>query len=198
MDAFTQLLESYVSLNPNPFTDALAEKGIEAVVQGLFAWYEGNEDAPAGRECLAFAALASGICLAQTGLGSVHGLASPLGAFFPIPHGVVCGTLVAAATRINIDALRARDTDSPARHKYAKVGNILSGRLHSNPRNAREALVLTLTEWTQRLALPPLSAYGIKESDFPLILAHCRGGSMKTNPIVLRDEELIEILKQRL
>jgi alcohol dehydrogenase len=198
MDALTQLLESYVSLRANPFTDALAEKGMEAIAQGLFAWYEGSEDAAVGRECLAFAALASGICLAQTGLGSVHGLASPLGAFFPIPHGIVCGTLVAAATRINIDALRARDPDSPARHKYAKVGNTLSGRLHSNPRNAREALVLVLAEWTQRLALPPLSAYGVKESDLTHIVAHCRGGSMKTNPIVLSDEELIDILKQRL
>jgi alcohol dehydrogenase len=78
------------------------------------------------------------------------------------------------------------------------VGNILSGRQHSNPRNAREALVLVLAEWTQRLALPPLRAYGIQESDFAHIVAHCRGGSMQTNPIVLSDEELTDILKQRL
>ncbi len=63
---------------------------------------------------MAYAALLSGICLAQTGLGSVHGLASPLGAFFPIPHGVVCGTLVAAATRLNIDVMQERDPDNPA------------------------------------------------------------------------------------
>ncbi|WP_425411739.1 hypothetical protein [Methylomicrobium lacus] len=41
------------------------------------------------------------------GLGSVHGLASPLGAYFPIPHGVVCGTLVAAATKVNVEAMQA-------------------------------------------------------------------------------------------
>ena len=44
----------------------------------------------------------------QAGLGAVHGLASPIGAFFPAPHGVVCGTLLAATTRVNIAALRAR------------------------------------------------------------------------------------------
>ncbi len=198
MDAFTQLLESYVSLNANPFTDALAESGMNAVRQGLFVWYEGGEEAAAGRAGLAYAALASGICLAQTGLGSVHGLASPLGAFFPIPHGVICGTLVAAATSANIDALGVRDRDGLALDKYARVGNLLKGKQHNNPSNAHESLVLILTEWTERLKLPPLSVYGIQEADLPRIVAHCRGGSMKTNPIVLSDEELTAILRQRL
>jgi alcohol dehydrogenase class IV len=56
-------------------------------------------------------------------LGSVHGLAAPLGAFFPIPHGVVCGTLVAEATRINIEALNSsREPQNPALKKYAQIG----------------------------------------------------------------------------
>jgi alcohol dehydrogenase len=197
MDALTQLLESFVSSNANPFTDALAESGMAAVREGLFAWYENGPEAAAGRSRLAYAALLSGICLAQTGLGSVHGLASPLGAFFPIPHGEVCGTLVAAATRINIDAMREREPDNPARDKYARAGNILTGRQHQNPRNAREALVLVLTEWTERLELPRLRGYGIEEADFPRIVAHCWGGSMKTNPVVVSDEEATEILRQR-
>ncbi|MEE4377122.1 MAG: iron-containing alcohol dehydrogenase [Candidatus Competibacteraceae bacterium] len=198
MDALTQLLESFVSSRANPFTDALAESGLEAVRDGLFAWYDGGEDAASGRAQLAYAALTSGICLAQTGLGSVHGLASPLGAFFPIPHGEVCGTLVASASRVNIDALRSRETENPARDKYARAGNILSGRTHKNPRNARETLVLILKEWTERLELPRLSSYGIQEADFARIVANSRGGSMKTNPIVLSDDEVTEILRQRL
>ena len=199
MDALTQLLESCVSLRANPFTDALVESGLNAIRQGLFAWYEGGEEEAAdGRAQLAYAALISGICLAQTGLGAVHGLASPLGAFFPIPHGIVCGTLVAATTRANIDALRTRDPDNPARGKYARLGNLLSGRQHHNPRNARESLVLTLIDWTERLRLPRLGAFGIQETDLPRIVRHSRGSSMKTNPIVLSDEELLAILRQRL
>jgi alcohol dehydrogenase len=73
------------------------------------------------RERMAYASLISGINLAQTGLGSVHGLASPLGAFYPIPHGVVCGTLVAAATEMNINAMFDRETDNPALDRYARV-----------------------------------------------------------------------------
>jgi alcohol dehydrogenase class IV len=87
MDAFTQLLESYVSIKANPFTDALAWSGLAAFKEGFFAAWEGEEPAACrGRCAMAYASLISGITLAQVGLGSVHGLASPLGAYFPIPH----------------------------------------------------------------------------------------------------------------
>ena len=198
MDALTQLIESYVSLNANPYTDALIEGAIEAVRQGLFAWYDNTEDAATGRAQMAYAAMVSGICLAQTGLGSVHGLAAPLGSFFPIPHGVVCGTLLAAATRTNIDALKDRDPDSPWREKYARLGNLLGGRVRKNPRNSREILVMLLSDWIERMELPTLSHYGVREKDLPRIVANARGNSMRTNPIALSDEELTDILRRRL
>ncbi len=198
MDALTQLLESYVSSKANPFTDALAENGLKAAREGLFAWYEGGDQAAAGRSRMAYAALLSGVCLAQTGLGSVHGLASPLGAFFPIPHGVVCGTLVGAATRVNLAALRERDLDHPSWRKYARAGDILHGRHYPSPEESHAALLALLDDWTERLALPRLNAYGIQEGDFARIVAHSRGGSMKTNPLVLSDTEITAILRQRL
>ncbi len=198
MDALTQLLESYVSSKANPFTDALAESGLKAVREGLFAWYEGGEKVAAGREHMAYAALLSGVCLAQTGLGSVHGLASPLGAFFPIPHGVVCGTLVGAATRVNLAALRERELTNPARRKYARAGDILYGRHYPSPEESHAALLALLDDWTERLALPRFGAYGIQESDFAHIVAHSRGGSMKSNPLVLSDAEIADVLRLRL
>ncbi len=198
MDALTQLLESYVSLKANPLTDALAESGLKAVREGLFAWYEGGEKAAAGREQMAYAALLSGVCLAQTGLGSVHGLASPLGAFFPIPHGVVCGTLVGAATRINLAALAEREPDHPSRRKYARAGDLLHGRHFPTPAESYSALLALLDDWTERLDLPRLNVYGIRESDLAHIVAHSRGGSMKTNPLVLSDAEIRAVLQQRL
>ena len=109
MDALTQLLESYVSIKANAFTDALAISGLQAARDALIPLYRQHGDLARHREKMAYAALLSGITLAQVGLGSVHGLASPLGAFYPIPHGAVCGTLVAAATGINIHSLLARE-----------------------------------------------------------------------------------------
>ena len=196
MDALTQLLESFVSTRANPFADALALSGLGYVRDGLLDWYEGGEKAAEGRAGMAYAALLSGITLAQVGLGSAHGLAAPLGAFFPVPHGVACGATVAAATEANIRALEEREPGSPALAKYAQIGRLLRGKVPMDDTGARVFLVQILTEWTARMRVPPLSAYGIREADLDMIVANCRGSSMKTNPIDLADEEVRAILRR--
>ncbi len=197
MDAFTQLLESYVSAKANPLTDALALSGMEKVRDALLPWYEGSGDEAAHRDAMAYAALLSGITLAQVGLGSVHGLAAPLGAFFPIPHGVVCGTLVAEASRLNIAALAERMPDHPALAKYADAGRLLAGG-RMGDEEARTALVETLENWTRRLHLPRLSEFGVREADIDRIVANSRGSSMKTNPVALTDAEIAGLVRVRL
>lgn len=199
MDAFTQLLESYVSLRSGPLTDALAWSGMEAFRDGFFdAWRGGDgEAARSGRAGIAYASLMSGITLAQAGLGSVHGLASPLGAFFPIPHGLACGTLLAEATAMNVRALAERDPLNPALAKYAQVGRLLTGSDRADD-DARAALVDLLREWTATLDLPRLGAYGLAETDVARVVANSRGNSMLTNPLVLTDEEIGEIVRARI
>lgn len=198
MDALTQLMESYVSTRSNPLTDALAWSGMEAVRDSLLPWYSQSGDQNAARSRMAYAALLSGVTLAQTGLGSVHGLASPLGAFFPIPHGVVCGTLVGAATRVNIDAMLNREPDNAALEKYARVAGLLCQKNFSTQEQAWEELLTLLDNWTEAMQLPMLDTFNITTKDFQHITAHSRGSSMKTNSIVLTDEEINSILKQRL
>ncbi|MHB1054036.1 MAG: iron-containing alcohol dehydrogenase [Thiobacillus sp.] len=197
MDAFTQLLESYVSSRAAPLTDSLAWGGLKSARDGLLALYADTGDAMA-RERMAYAAMVSGITLAQVGLGSVHGLAAPLGAFFPIPHGVACGTLVATATRINIETLRRSEPGHPALEKYALVGRLLSKQGHLDSDEAHAALIGTLEAWTKALSLPSLAHYGITPSDIPRIVANSRGSSMQTNPIRLEDEDIAAILAARL
>lgn len=199
MDAFTQLLESYVSRNASPATDALAWSGMQAFCRGFWpAWQANHPEAEQGYGQLAYASLMSGITLAQAGLGSVHGLASPLGAFFPIPHGAVCGSLLAEATAANVAALRQRDASSPALAKYAEAGRLVSENHTLEDAQACDALVTTLREWTRRLAMPRLGDYGMTHDDIPRVVAGARGGSMKTNPLVLTDAELGEIVTARL
>jgi len=198
MDAFTQLLESYVSLRASPFTDALASSGMQAFRDGFWPAWENTDGAAEGRARMAYASLCSGITLAQAGLGSVHGLASPLGAFFPIPHGVVCGTLVAAATRVNIQVLRNRDPQNPALRKYAEAGLLLGGMMFNSEEQAQDGLVELLESWTERLQLPRLSHYGMRSDDMDRVVANCRGGSMQTNPIKLSDSEVAQVLEARL
>jgi len=196
MDALTQLIESYVSLRANPLTDALALSGLAAVRDGLMPWFENG--VATARANMAYAALLSGIALAQTGLGSVHGLASPLGAYFSIPHGTVCGTLLAAATDLNLRSLRERATSGRPLAKYRRVATVLCGRKFSGDEEAHAALVALLEEWTERLKLPGLAQFGVDEPDFDRVVANARGSSMKTNPIVLSDDELRGLLRSRL
>ena len=55
-----------------------------------------------------YAAFASGITLANAGLGIVHGFASSIGGMYNIPHGVICGTLLAQSVEVNISILLER------------------------------------------------------------------------------------------
>lgn len=197
MDAFTQLLESFVSSRAGPLTDSLAWGGMKVARDGLLALYADAGDAVA-RGRMAYAALVSGITLAQAGLGSVHGLAAPLGAFFPIPHGVACGTLVATATRINIESLRSREPSHPALEKYAQIGRLLSRQGQLGRDDAHAALIDTLDAWTHALRLPTLTHYGVTPNDIPRIVANSRGSSMKTNPVRLDDSEIAAIVAARI
>lgn len=198
MDALTQLLESFVSTKANPFTDALALDGLRTTRDSLLVWYRQGAVAADARLGMAYAALLSGITLAQVGLGSVHGLAAPLGAFFPIPHGVACGTLVAAATQINIQALLQRAPNSIALRKYAQLGRLLCGDETLSDLAAHAALTTMLDEWTEEMRLSRLSHYGVHANDLPRIVANSRGSSMKTNPILLTDDEIETVLRMRL
>ena len=194
MDAFTQLLESYVSSRFHPITATLAMSGLQLVAEGLLPWWRGEKGMNEGREKMAYAALLSGICLAHTGLGSVHGLAQPLGSFFQIPHGVVCGALVAAATRVNIEVIRRREPENQALKKYAAVGRLILGEQNVDDASSCNSLLDTLDEWTRIMKMPVLSDFGVCHSDHSRIVAHSRGSSMKTNPVLLTDDEIHQIL----
>ena len=196
MDAVTQLLESYLSTRANPFTDALALQGLEAANGSLQTLYESDGQDGEARANMALASLLSGICLAQTGLGSVHGLASPLGAFFPIPHGICCGVLVSAATKINIEALHQRAEHGLSLNKYARIGRLFVDDPTLSTVQALLQLQNRLANWTQKLNLPRLGDFGITRDDYPRIIDNISPSSMKTNPLVLEKNEIRELLDQ--
>ena len=204
MDALTQLMESYLSTRANPFTDALALSGIESVRDGLLLWYHSDindtdaHDIRQARANMAYGALISGITLAQVGLGSVHGLASPLGAFFPIPHGIACGTVLAEATRININAMKNREPDNIGLKRYAQIGRLLTQKNDLNDSDAQEKLVELLSDWSRKMALVPLSAYGVSENDIPRLVANISPSSMQTNPIILTQTEKEQLVRSGL
>lgn len=192
MDAVVQLLESYVSTAASPMTDALAISGLKAAAGSFPAVCDQRADDIAARAAMAYAALLSGITLANAGLGVVHGIAAAAGGLCDIPHGVVCGTLIGPATRATIAALRPEQT--AVLEKYATVGRLLSGERDLSIQDGCECLVELLTDWANRLDSPRLGDYGIGASDIETIAAQT--GS-KNNPAVLSREAIAGILQER-
>ena len=200
MDALTQLLESFTSTGASPFTDAIARTGLEAAAGALPAWHAATvagappESSAAARAAMSWAACCSGIALANAGLGAVHGIVAALGAAFPVPHGIGCGMLLAATTRANVAALESRAPGSPALSRYADAGRILAGDRGLTDEHARDALLATLDAWTTALRMPRLADFGVRPRNLPELVAESRGSSMRTNPILLADEEIAGIL----
>jgi alcohol dehydrogenase len=198
LDALVQLLEAYTSRRANPLTDALALDGLLAVREGLLAWHAdpGGTAAPAARSRMAHAALLSGICLANAGLGAVHGLAAPVGALFGIAHGAACGALLVATVRMNLARLaelEASGEDGLAR--YAQAGRILAD-LPSTTDDpaAHTALLDILRRWTTTLGTPRLGALGFDPEHVEAVLAGISTSSLSTNPVMLAPTDLAAIL----
>jgi alcohol dehydrogenase class IV len=198
MDALTQLLEAYLSPKASPLTDALAFSGLGYLKDSLIPVCTKEADHVGKRAGMAYAALLSGIALANAGLGIVHGLASPIGGRFRVPHGVVCGTLVGMATRLNVKALRKLGEEGlPGLRKYARIGALVHGQAFREEDTDRcaDLLVSRLEVWTESLHLPRLGSYGIRSGDVDEI-AEAAGN--KNNPVALGKEEIRDLVLARL
>ena len=91
-----------------------------------------------------------------------------------------------------------REPENIAIARYARVSEVLAQRRFKSIDNALDELVELLQQWTHELELERLSRYGLEASGLDHVVAHSRGSSMKTNPIVLTDEEIKLILIDRL
>ncbi len=193
-DALSQLIEPFLSARANPVTDALAREGIARSVAALRrAVRNGLEADPQGREDLALASLFGGLCLANSGLGAVHGFAAVLGARYNAPHGAVCGALLPAVVAVNLAALRRRTPQSPTIGRVAALASWLTGQDGARAEDA----AAWLRALADDIAIPRLAHYGVRDADVGGLIAAARqASSMKANPIVLTDDELIEILAQ--
>lgn len=192
MDALTQCIEPYVSHAANPLTDVIALEGVRRAARALHHAYADGSNT-AARDDMAYASLSGGLALANAKLGAVHGFAGVLGGMYPAPHGAVCAALLPHVMRANIEALRAREPQSPALARYQHLAALLTGRTDA-PAEDGAAWVAALVA---QLNIPRLGEYGVQPADAARIVEQAsRASSMKGNPIVLTAQELTEILSQ--
>jgi alcohol dehydrogenase class IV len=189
LDALSQLIEPFVSARANPVTDGLAKEGMARSARALRHACERELDDGA-REDLALASLLGGLCLANAGLGAVHGFAAPLGGMFSAPHGAVCAALLGAVMRANLRAASEREPGGQLEARYREVAGILTGHAEASAEDG----IAWVEETRRMLEVPGLSAYGMTRDDVPRLVEKAKAASsMRANPIVLTDGELSEI-----
>ncbi len=192
--ALSQLVEPYLSARANPLADALAREGICRSARSLRrACLEGAD--AAAREDLALASLLGGLCLANAGLGAVHGFAAPVGGMFSAPHGAVCAALLVASLDVNLRALQARAPGHSSTARFRDIAAWLTGRAEATA----EEGIAWIADLCRALRVPGLSHYGMTASSVPLLVERAKAASsMRGNPITLTDPELFEIAERSL
>lgn len=191
LDAFTQLLEAYLSTKSNLMTDMLAKMGMQLILDNLEAACSDGAQDTGVRGALALASMLSGACLANAGLGIVHGIAGPMGGFYTIPHGVACAGLIADANQTTLNIM-IREDQQNALAKMASIGRLCCDIEGLSDHAYCQHLVDTLYRWQVTFNIPKFAQYGLKESNIePLIKA----SSNRNNPVTLSDLDIRNIIQ---
>ncbi|WP_404425187.1 iron-containing alcohol dehydrogenase [Nibricoccus sp. IMCC34717] len=191
MDALTQLLEAFVCTRANPQSDLFCEGGLRRLAWALPRWIAGDE-APEVREALSWSAFWSGVALAQSGLGAVHGIAGPLGGAFPVAHGAACAALLTPVFEANTRRLLALGETHPGTQRMHRAAQLV---LQSPDARAGD-LVACLRQFTRMAGVKRLAELGVPASAHAdLAKRALAASSMKANPVALSEEELVGILR---
>ncbi|WP_182111450.1 lactaldehyde reductase [Actinotalea sp. JY-7876] len=100
LDALTHAIEGYTTLGAWELSDLFHLKAIQLIAASLRAAADGDD---AAAERMALAQYVAGMGYSNVGLGLVHAMAHPLGAFYEAPHGVANGILLAPVMAFNAE-----------------------------------------------------------------------------------------------
>jgi len=195
MDALTQLIESFVSTQASPLTDALAVDGLRHLIPALPHVCRAGASDVDGRGAVAYGAFLSGVTLANAGLGVVHGVAGPMGGVINIPHGVACANLLPGAVKATIENLIAADTteSDAAIAKFGRIGRLF-GASTTDPLDCCRYLVDRLYGWLDEMPVPRLSNFGLTMAQIDHLAS---SASNKNNPLPLSKHQIKKIIQDR-
>lgn len=187
MDAMTHAIEGYITKGAWEMTDMLHIKTIEIIGRSLRDSVNGDAK---GREDMALAQYIAGMGFSNVGLGLVHGMAHPLSAWYNIPHGVACATLLPTVMKFNKDF-----TDE----KYRDIAQVLGVTNADTMELAevRDAACAAIDKLSKDVGIPAtISELGVKEADLAQIAEDAfRDVCTPGNPRDASVEEIIAIYK---
>lgn len=175
MDALCHCVESYVSENRNPITDAQAIQGMKLIGQYLRRAVANGHDLKA-RTNMAYASLLAGMAFNNADLGYVHAMAHQLGGQYDAPHGVCCAVLMPTVERWNMMANPQRFADIAV-----FLGENIAGL---SQMAAAERGIVALQRISEDVGIPTnIKAIGAKPADFELMATNAlKDGNAFSNP----------------
>lgn len=161
MDALTHAIEGYITKGAWTLTDMFELKAIELIAKYLPAAVENGGDMDA-RDGMAVAQYIAGMGFSNVGLGLVHGMAHPLGAYYDIPHGVANAMLLPVVMQYNMESSIG---------KYADIAAALGVDTEGmDEKQKAQAAVDAVKALAVRVGIPEkLSALGVKEEGIPAL-----------------------------
>ncbi|EFE24772.1 lactaldehyde reductase [Edwardsiella tarda ATCC 23685] len=182
VDALTHAIEGYLTRGAWALTDALHLKAIELIGGALRDSVRGDAEAGA---TMALGQYVAGMGFSNVGLGLVHGMAHPLGAFYNTPHGVANAILLPHVMRYNAAACGEKFRDIARALGVACDGLSLE--------QAQMAAVDAVEALNREVGIPPaLREVGVREEDIAQLAAAaladvCTGGNPRS--VTLQDIE---------
>ncbi|WP_418990737.1 lactaldehyde reductase [Alistipes sp.] len=181
MDALTHAIEGYLTPGAWTMSDMFELKAIELVARHLPGAVADGSD-PVARNGMAEAQYIAGMGFSNVGLGIVHSMAHPLGAFYDTPHGVANALLLPYVMEYN--------AESPARAKYTDIARAMG--VSTDGMSAEEgvrAAVDAVRSLSLRIGIPQhLHEIGVREEDIPALAEAayndvCTGGNPRPTSV---------------
>ncbi len=186
MDALTHAIEGYTTLGAWELTDMMHLKAIEIISRSL---RKAVENDPQGREDMALGQYIAGMGFSNVGLGVVHGMAHPLGAFYDTPHGIANAVLLPYVMEYNAEYTG---------EKFKYIAEAMGvDTTNMNQAEYRAAAVNAVKQLSKDVGIPEkLHEIGVKEDDLQALSESafadvCTGG----NPRPCTVESILGIYK---
>lgn len=183
----THAIESYVSLNAEPISDAMGIAAIRMIGENLRIAVSDGSNLEA-RTNMALASTIAGAAFLNGGLGVVHGIAQTIGAVAHVAHGTANALLLPYCMQRNmVGNLK----------KFGQIAQALGQPTEGmTDRQAAQAAVDAVFELARDLRVPmKLKEVGVTKEMFPEIIQ----GTMEyrllpVNPCKLKETDVEEIL----
>jgi len=192
MDALTHAIEAFVSVNCQPFSDAMALHAIRLIGTYLRPSVANGSNQEA-RSQMAIASTLAGAAFSNAGVGLVHAMSHPLGGRFDVPHGVANAILLPYVMRFNLIA-RLERFGQVAQALGEKVEGLSAGE-------AGKMAVEAVLQLSTDIGIPGhLGEVRVKAEGLPQVAADAMNmkRAIGWNPRLVKQEEIEKLYREAL